>query len=73
MLFNYFSDCRIYIKDHSSSVKECEIWSIGNFYELPFSSCDFGVWGMNLIVFVRRIILPSWDIEYLTLLSSLVR
>ena len=54
-------------------MKECEIWSIGNFYELPFSSCDFGVWGMNLIVFVRRIILPSWDIEYLTLLSSLVR
>jgi len=42
MLFNYFSDCRIYIKDDSSSVKKCEIWNIGDFYELPFSSYDIG-------------------------------
>jgi len=72
MLFNCFSDCRIFIKDRSSSVKECEIWSIGNFYELPFTSYDVGVWGMKLIVFVRKNILPSWNIEYLTFLSSLV-
>jgi hypothetical protein len=54
-------------------VKEFEIWNFGNYYEFPFSSDDTGVWGMKLIVFIGRIILPSSDIEYLTLFSSLAR